>query len=61
MQKSNQQSFCGFPYPNPYSVQNDFMKSLLDFLDQDKTKLGLFESPTGTVSNKIIILSIIKL
>ena len=37
----------GFPFP-PYSIQNEFMNSLYDTLS--KGKIGIFESPTGTVS-----------
>jgi chromosome transmission fidelity protein 1 len=36
-----------FPF-TPYEIQTDFMKAL--FLALDERKLGIFESPTGTVS-----------
>lgn len=36
-----------FPFP-PYDIQNQFMAALTDTLEQKK--LGIFESPTGTVS-----------
>jgi hypothetical protein len=36
----------GFPF-EPYSIQKDFMTSLYRTLSQDK--IGIFESPTGTV------------
>lgn len=36
-----------FPYP-PYSIQQDFMSSL--FTTLERGGLGVFESPTGTVS-----------
>ena len=39
-----------FPFP-PYKPQEDFMKNLYKALE-DK-KFGIFESPTGTVSNNI--------
>lgn len=38
-----------FPFPfSPYSIQKDFMTSLYAVLEE--RKLGIFESPTGTVS-----------
>lgn len=37
----------GFPF-EPYGIQKDFMKELYNVLDQGK--IGIFESPTGTVS-----------
>lgn len=38
-----------FPFPfSPYSIQRDFMKNLYECLEG--RKLGIFESPTGTVS-----------
>ena len=40
----------GFPYAEPYSVQLDLMTNLTEFLQDQNAKLGLFESPTGTVS-----------
>jgi hypothetical protein len=36
----------GFPF-SPYKIQEDFMSSLFSALE-DK-RLGIFESPTGTV------------
>jgi hypothetical protein len=37
-----------FPFPfTPYSIQLDFMKHLYKTLEEGK--LGIFESPTGTV------------
>ena len=36
-----------FPF-EPYSIQLDFMKNVYQCLEQGK--LGVFESPTGTVS-----------
>ena len=36
-----------FPF-TPYDIQTDFMKALFTALDHGK--LGIFESPTGTVS-----------
>ena len=45
-----------FPFPfEPYAIQNDFMKSLYTTLEEGK--IGLFESPTGTVSLCINIIS----
>lgn len=38
-----------FPFP-PYEIQKKFMEKLYFALEQKK--LGIFESPTGTVSNK---------
>lgn len=40
----------GFPF-EPYSIQTDFMASLYDALDNNK--IGIFESPTGTVCEKL--------
>lgn len=39
-----------FPF-NPYPIQKDFMRAL--FVALEGKKLGIFESPTGTVINKI--------
>lgn len=36
----------GFPF-KPYAIQEEFMKELYNLLDQKK--IGIFESPTGTV------------
>lgn len=36
-----------FPFP-PYSIQKDFMAELYKVLEAGK--IGIFESPTGTVS-----------
>lgn len=37
-----------FPFPyQPYSIQEEFMQALYSTLDQ--SKVGIFESPTGTV------------
>jgi chromosome transmission fidelity protein 1 len=36
----------GFPF-EPYSIQKDFMKELYKVLSDGK--IGIFESPTGTV------------
>ncbi len=36
-----------FPYPNPYDIQLNFMKSLYKTLELKR--IGIFESPTGTV------------
>lgn len=38
-----------FPFP-PYDIQLEFMKKLYYTLENGK--LGIFESPTGTVSRK---------
>lgn len=41
-----------FPF-TPYSIQHDFMTNLYTVIEEGK--LGIFESPTGTVSiNKIL-------
>lgn len=37
-----------FPYPKPYSIQLDLMKSLYKTLELKK--IGIFESPTGSVN-----------
>lgn len=42
-----------FPF-QPYSIQNEFMKNLFELIESKK--LGIFESPTGTVSNLFQIL-----
>lgn len=39
-----------FPFP-PYSIQHDFMHNLYSVIENKK--LGIFESPTGTVSTKM--------
>ena len=39
-----------FPYPQPYSIQVNFMKALYKTLELKK--IGIFESPTGTVTTK---------
>lgn len=39
----------GFPF-KPYQVQLDLMESIHKMLSSD-LKLGLFESPTGTVTS----------
>lgn len=44
----------GFPYAEPYSVQIDLMENLTSFLEDSDAKLGLFESPTGTVSAHLV-------
>lgn len=36
-----------FPYAQPYDIQLNFMKSLYKTLEEEK--IGIFESPTGTV------------
>jgi len=37
-----------FPFPfKPYGIQQDFMRELYGALEEGK--IGLFESPTGTV------------
>ena len=45
-QKSKRHPY-GFPY-DPYEVQIKLMDNIYDMLSSDK-KLGLYESPTGTV------------
>ena len=42
----------GFPFA-PYDIQVDFMKAL--FITLEKKKLGIFESPTGTVESFVFI------
>lgn len=41
--------FFPFPFP-PYDIQEDFMKTLYHVLENGG--VGIFESPTGTVSGK---------
>ena len=41
--------FFPFPFP-PYDIQEDFMKTLYRVLENGG--VGIFESPTGTVSGK---------
>ena len=36
-----------FPYEKPYEIQSNFMRSLYKTLELKK--IGIFESPTGTV------------
>lgn len=38
----------GFPYEKPYDIQVNFMKALYKTLEL--SKIGIFESPTGTVN-----------
>lgn len=38
-----------FPYAKPYDIQVNFMKSLYKTLEEEK--IGIFESPTGTVES----------
>lgn len=47
---SGKGNFFIFPF-EPYSIQTDFMTSLYDALDNNK--IGIFESPTGTVCEKL--------
>ena len=37
-----------FPYPKPYDIQLQLMKALYKTLEMKK--IGIFESPTGSVS-----------
>ena len=47
-----------FPFPfKPYSIQEDFMKDLYQCIE--KGKLGIFESPTGTVSTFLFLIFIV--
>ena len=39
-----------FPYAQPYDIQLNFMKCLYKTLQLKK--IGIFESPTGTVANR---------
>lgn len=41
-----------FPF-EPYPLQVDFMRNLYDCIESGK--LGVFESPTGTVSGSILL------
>ena len=41
-----------FPF-EPYPIQLDFMKNLYQCIEEGK--LGIFESPTGTVSSLYIL------
>ena len=44
-----------FPFPfQPYKIQTQFMKSLYEAIE-DK-KIGIFESPTGHISNQMLSL-----
>jgi len=49
---SKESAKYGFPYDKPYSVQVELMDSIYGFLRDENAKLGLFESPTGTVSTR---------
>ncbi|KAI8847733.1 helicase C-terminal domain-containing protein [Chytridium lagenaria] len=48
----------GFPYNPPWTVQEDFMRSLYACLESSKT--GIFESPTGTGKSLSIICGAMK-
>ena len=50
MVQKQQEGIYGFPYIKPYHVQEQFMDSMTAFLKDQNATLGLFESPTGTVS-----------
>lgn len=40
-----------FPFPfQPYAIQKDFMREL--YLTLERSYVGIFESPTGTVRKK---------
>ena len=39
-----------FPYSKPYDIQQELMRSLYKTLELKK--IGIFESPTGSVSKK---------
>lgn len=44
-----------FSFPcSPYNIQKDFMSNLYKVLEE--SKLGIFESPTGTVSIVLFVL-----
>ena len=44
-----------FPFPfQPYGIQKDFMKQL--YLTLERGAIGIFESPTGTVSCTLLLL-----
>ncbi len=46
-----------FPFPfQPYPIQESFMEALYTALDQGK--VGIFESPTGTVSLRLRVRSV---
>lgn len=48
-----------FPFPfEPYSIQKEFMKQLYTAIEN--RKLGIFESPTGTVSMFSLLKNLIK-
>ena len=42
-----EEGYFKFPF-KPYRIQEDFMKNL--YLAIENEKIGIFESPTGTVS-----------
>lgn len=44
-------AFRLFPYDNPYPQQRQFMRRMVDTLIDGK--VGIFESPTGTVLSMI--------
>lgn len=49
-----------FPFPfKPYSIQLDFMKHLYKTLEEGK--LGIFESPTGTVEYSYLWINFVDL
>ena len=55
MENGNDSPQFPFPFP-PYAIQEDFMKALYGTLEQGK--VGIFESPTGTVSMYDIIITL---
>ena len=49
----DEEIFFPFPFP-PYDIQEDFMKTLYRVLENGG--VGIFESPTGTVSCKGLLI-----
>ncbi|KAJ3331329.1 DEAD H (Asp-Glu-Ala-Asp His) box helicase 11 [Blyttiomyces sp. JEL0837] len=47
-----------FPYPNPWNIQYDFMRTLYDCIENGK--IGIFESPTGTGKSLSLICGSLK-
>lgn len=43
---------ASFPFPfQPYDIQDSFMRNLFDAINN--RKIGIFESPTGTVRSEV--------
>ena len=56
--ESNKTKNYGFPFDSPYSVQIELMNSITEFL-KSESRVGLFESPTGTGKSLSMLCSLL--